>query len=350
MQGNYGGTWIMLSATYDPAGVDHEHSYSGGMWESENEITLLPGARVTITGVYVRRYGLDFNENLCQTPIRSTAASVSDDPSRWAWLQAQWDKGAMEIQQTKVVGRFKLHLEPIADGDRYIHATTLDGEYVGSVFFGPMPGGIEGAVQVKPAYRRQGLATAMYSWAEQVSGKKMVPGAGHTDDAEALWNQPHRPFGSKTAAKFSPSQIATWETTRPWHASRADLEAQMVPGFRVGQARGSEDASFEGGFITLKEQWFDRAPEVRRGTCYHEAGHGLESEFSGMEPLPQFGLAHLYEVDQWTGAQGLGPNYGEQVAEAYAALWTDPGWFTGPKVQWKNLIEWMARKKGYPLP
>ncbi len=156
--------------------------------------------------------------------------------------------------------------------------------------------------------------------------------------------------GSKTAAKFSPSQIATWETTRPWHASREDLEAQIVPGFRVGQARGSEDASFEGGFITLKEQWFDRAPEVRRGTCYHEAGHGLESEFSGMDALPQFGLAHLYEVDQWTGAQGLGPNYGEQVAEAYAALWTDPDWFTGPKVQWKNLIEWMARKKGYPVP
>lgn len=157
--------------------------------------------------------------------------------------------------------------------------------------------------------------------------------------------------GHKTAAKFSPSQVATWEDTKPWNASRQDLEWQMVPGFRVGKARGTEDASFEGGFITVKEQWFDRSSETRRATCYHEAGHGLEGEFGGMEAIPAFGLEHLYDVDQWRGAQGLGPSYTEQLAEAYAALWTDPGWFGNQgDVKWRNLITWMAHQKGYPIP
>jgi len=79
-------------------------------------------------------------------------------------------------------------------------ATTDDDRVVAWLFYGPWNADegsddLEGAVEVDPAFRRQGLATAMYSWAEQLSGKAFKPASSHTNDAEAFWRQKTRPFG-----------------------------------------------------------------------------------------------------------------------------------------------------------
>lgn len=58
-----------------------------------------------------------------------------------------------------------------------------------------MPAG----TRVDEAHRRKGLASAMYSYAENIMGKPVVdenPG-GRTKDAEALWAQPNRMFGMR---------------------------------------------------------------------------------------------------------------------------------------------------------
>lgn len=145
-----------------------------------------------------------------------------------------------------------------------------------------------------------------------------------------------------TASVFTPSQVATWEQTKPWEASREDLEYQRVPGIRVGQARGSEDASFQNGAIVVKDQYFDRPPETRRAILYHEAGHGLETE----APMPADALDWI----DLPGADALGANYSEIVAETYATLWTDPQWFEGRAEEIRNRVVALAREHGYPLP
>ena len=158
MQGGVGNVGIILEATYDESGVDHEHTLSGGYHESEDEVTLLPGAKVTITGVDLTNYYGADNMDLLDAPIRSMAAS------------------------------------------------------------------------------------------------------------------------------FSPSMCASWESTRPWDVSREDFEMDRIPGIRSGNARGSEDASFEGGKIVVKPQWFTRPSDARKAILYHEAGHALE-ERTGLDGL-----------------------------------------------------------------
>lgn len=54
---------------------------------------------------------------------------------------------------------------------------------------------IPGSIKVEEQYRRKGLATAMYSLAEKLSGYRIIPNQNNSIDAKAVWNQPNRPFG-----------------------------------------------------------------------------------------------------------------------------------------------------------
>lgn len=88
-------------------------------------------------------------------------------------------------------------------GGDYIRAYDKNGKEVGSVFYGSTsPETITPAVVIDPEHQRKGLATAMYQMAEEKSGRRMVPEVSmetgqvsHSKAAEALWNQPNRPFG-----------------------------------------------------------------------------------------------------------------------------------------------------------
>jgi hypothetical protein len=156
---------------------------------------------------------------------------------------------------------------------------------------------------------------------------------------------------SKTASAFQPAIVASWESSRPWDAPRADLEAQRVPGFRVGNARGTESASFEGGFIVLKEQWFTYPTDARRAICYHEAGHGLETKAGYDEIASAFGVGNVLDIIDLPGAQRFGYNPDEIVAQAYSVLWTEPQWasFDGGS-EILAAVARLAQTHGYPLP
>jgi hypothetical protein len=54
-------------------------------------------------------------------------------------------------------------------------------------------------VRVAPAYQRQGIATAIYVFAEKILEKPLydfwADDPAQTSEAKALWAQPNRPFG-----------------------------------------------------------------------------------------------------------------------------------------------------------
>lgn len=147
------------------------------------------------------------------------------------------------------------------------------------------------------------------------------------------------------------ADVASWGRLEPWRLSREEVDRGDVPGVVVGHAWGTEDASYlPDGRIALKESYFTRPPDVRRAILYHEAGHGLEAEV-GLAGLSAYGVDDPLGIIEWPGARSLGGNVSEVLAEGYAALWTDPGWFGRSAArQVRDLVVAMARDRGYPLP
>lgn len=132
--------------------------------------------------------------------MRTTASgnivfdSVSDDPGRWDSYSQKWPERKTKMTgRTKRVGECTLYLQDYGD-DREVFAVIGD-RVVGTAYFGYVGAQLKAAVQVDPKYRRRGIATAMYSWIEEIARDTLTPDIPHTPLAEALWNQPNRPFG-----------------------------------------------------------------------------------------------------------------------------------------------------------
>lgn len=126
-------------------------------------------------------------------------ASVSDNPEKWRLLTEKFARSRSRFKKSKPFKDFVLHWAPAGEDSDI--AVVLDDRVVAWLFYGSWNGDdsskyLEGAVEVDPNFRRQGLATAMYVWAEQLSGRKFRPATSHTDAAEAFWRQKKRPFGA----------------------------------------------------------------------------------------------------------------------------------------------------------
>ena len=146
------------------------------------------------------------------------------------------------------------------------------------------------------------------------------------------------------------ADVASWESTRPWEATRDELVAGRHPGIRPGAARGSEVASCNpDGSIIVKDEWFALGADTRRAVLYHEAGHGIGLVIDGGRIAEVAGLDSPLDVIDLPGARGLGGNYDEVIAEGYAALWSDPAWFDrAPEI--RSLVVKLAREARLPVP
>jgi GNAT superfamily N-acetyltransferase len=132
--------------------------------------------------------------------IRTTAAAGDwNDPARYEGYKTQrFQTERSKVTKTKRFGDYTLHLIPedAEYGDIFV---TLGSLVVASCYFGPhgtnsASAFMEGAPEVHPAHRRKGIASAIYDWIEEISGKKVAPADSNSADAAALWR-------SRTAAR-----------------------------------------------------------------------------------------------------------------------------------------------------
>lgn len=157
--------------------------------------------------------------------------------------------------------------------------------------------------------------------------------------------QQHRAL-RRTAQRFDPSQMRSWEQTKPWNLSQEDAEFQRVDGWSFKRQRGTEVASYERGSIAVSPEFFTYPEETRRAIAYHEAGHAMLEAAGGLRALDDpLGLVDL------PGGQSLSYNAEEIVAEAYSVLWTEPEWFERMHAdEIRSIVIGLARKAGFPLP
>lgn len=160
---------------------------------------------------------------------------------------------------------------------------------------------------------------------------------------------------TKQALRFSPGQMADWESTKPWNGSREDYEYQRIDGWGWKSARGTEAASYEGGFIKVTEEFLGLPESVRRAVAYHEAGHALLEAGEGLVGVGRFmeerGDGDTFDLRDWPGGQSLSYNAEEIIAEAFSVLWTEPEWFDRMGAQRiRDLVLAYARSEGWPLP
>jgi len=85
------------------------------------------------------------------------------------------------------------------DGDEFVVYAKLNSKIIGelrfikSKFKSVLKGG---SISVDPNFRRGGIASSMYKFAEEELGTKFVKSnTGLTPDGKALWDSPNRKFG-----------------------------------------------------------------------------------------------------------------------------------------------------------
>lgn len=139
--------------------------------------------------------------------------SVSDDPQRWATYTADRAKAPGEVIFAS--DKFQIEFKPAAKDNPYgmdaLQAVGPDGKVIGTLDVGKDGNRYKGVIQVAPANRRQGIASALYREAEKKLGVKFTPDTPHTADAAAFWAQPNRQFGEQTQslAQAGRAQAAT---------------------------------------------------------------------------------------------------------------------------------------------
>lgn len=124
-----------------------------------------------------------------------------------------------------------MHWIPYKNGDAEIIA--VDGnKVVGSLFYGkekPSDKTLKGAIEVRPEYRRQGIATGLYVWAEQLSSLNFLPDEPHTGAARSLWGQKNRPFGLRASSLTGPREELK-SIAAHWKLNSVDISAYLSNG------------------------------------------------------------------------------------------------------------------------
>lgn len=121
----------------------------------------------------------------------SIAASVSDDPIKWALKNKARSKRKHKPTRTVTHGAFTLEWFDAKGEDdlagQVFAIETSTHEVVGDAM-GFIDGDkLVGTVEVRKDMRRKGVATIMYDLIEKESGMKFRPDDSHTKDAENFW-------------------------------------------------------------------------------------------------------------------------------------------------------------------
>jgi predicted GNAT family acetyltransferase len=193
----------LVSAWVDEDHIHHMPMMLGnvnkwGGWEkgpnpyhAENEVILSPKHTSLV-------HNIQSTQDLAQQKLNK-----SKDLEKG--LKGDWQKEGytLHVTPSMPLGTPKAKFDPKQHGF-IVQAKDKDGKYAGSASIehkgeNIIPYGIT----ISEQHRRKGIASGIYKHAQELSGKKIVPEyvaegtepAGQSKDAQALWNQPNRPFG-----------------------------------------------------------------------------------------------------------------------------------------------------------
>ena len=350
-------------------------------YASEQEIDLPRGQAFTLTG-WKQAKGKPVSSSEKSKAERAFERSMQlerdgkyDDP---AWMEGRragyyvhWEWGSWKRVSVKRTASSPPKIIRLSDPDipgTNFYAAVVGGQVVGAM---SVDGEQLGLVYVLPAYRRAGVASSLLAFAREIgtvghSNSRTRDGAAwsramgdggpfaRSDDQMSEWDGQNmlvaleemlaKRLPPSTGAKFRPSQMVTWEQTRPWSLTPEDAKAQMVDGWWYKSTKGSESASWQDGYIRPTEDFFRYPEGVRRAIAYHEAGHAMIEAAGGI-------TADDFDLLDSPGGQTLGYNAEEILAEAYSVLWGEPEWFDrmgAGKI--KDRVIQMAKRAGFPLP
>jgi GNAT superfamily N-acetyltransferase len=172
----------LKEAGYSAKEAGHQADLYGAFFESmANKTGLSP------EDIY-KKYGLRIRSQDGSPLLAADTQVMSQPPARWQ-------------EEGYTIGENR---EASADPETYlvIQAKDREGNKVGDSTFKKENGLLRSLdVSVDPEHRRKGLASAMYSEAERQTGLTIKPTAEdratRTEDGNALWSQPDRPFGKE---------------------------------------------------------------------------------------------------------------------------------------------------------
>lgn len=180
----------------------------------------LPVPVAIMDGEFLKKFDIDSN-SFSRMKIHKVTNKTAESLDQWgipitevskiAVIQAKWKKEKEKLISSALKKMKDLGIEiKVTDESHEIVIGAFKGKkQVGKLIVSDAGSHhiAAGDVSVDPAYRRKGIATAMYIFAEQHTGKTMVPadsqadefGADEddifSDDARKFWDQSKRPFG-----------------------------------------------------------------------------------------------------------------------------------------------------------
>lgn len=157
--------------------------------------------------------------------------SFADDPARWPALTAARATMPAPIATTDGEGvTYEYHAADNANPYSTPQVlAVMDGRVVGSLGVTDRGENLVGVVQVQKESRRKGVASAMYAFAEQQTGKRFVPEAKQTPDSAALWANPNRAFGQQSFNQAAPFDGPETGNTPIGDATTVEVDGKMRP-------------------------------------------------------------------------------------------------------------------------
>ena len=128
------------------------------------------------------------------------------DAEKWAGLTGTWGSKPTEAKASSEFGSVEVIDASYGNpGGKQVNAKDADGNIIGTLYGSPQgDGSMIGSVEVRPDKRREGVATKMYDYMEEVTGQKMKPASKHSKDAQGFWGDRIKPQTQLSTADALP--------------------------------------------------------------------------------------------------------------------------------------------------
>jgi len=152
-------------------------------------------------------------------------------------------------------------------------------------------------VDIHPEHQRKGLATAMYSAAEEHLGESVHPDGLQTPEASALWSQPNRPFGKSAHDDQIPGGLA--DKKSPKDFDREKLKAGvLVEREHTSDSRVAMEIAMD--HLTEDPDYYEKLKTIEKSTLEKGAPQRL-MPYRGAREL---GPTEVDDISSWVGEEG----------------------------------------------